>query len=126
MDKKEEILKIVASLCESTADNLNAIKSLIEIVTKFKNSGNNNSEPVSLDVSDIFVENSEESDEIGKMNSEIRQKAILDKIKQFSSENGDGCGLRELMSFFPYISDRTLRYDLQKLALNNFIIKIGN
>lgn len=105
-DKKDEIIKIC----------LNTIKDLLELEVGVGKVDINNSEML----------NSEEIDEFGKMNLEVRQLAILEKIKQFSVENGEGCGLKELMTAFPDITDRTLRYDLQKLALNGSIIKIGN
>ncbi|MEK7115029.1 MAG: DeoR family transcriptional regulator [Patescibacteria group bacterium] len=123
MDK--EILKIASSLCE-------AIKSLIELEIKTKNLNNdnyNNSERPNSEISEFPNSNAdkdEEIDEFGKMNLEVRQLAILEKIKQFSTENDEGCGLKELMTAFPDISDRTLRYDLQKLAAQGSIIKIGN
>lgn len=107
MDKKDkEILRIA--------------KDLIELVI----SERFNSEISELPNSNI--DNYEGIDEFGKMNSEVRQLAILEKIKQFSAENGEGCGLKELMTAFPDITDRTLRYDLQKLATQGSIVKIGN
>lgn len=116
MDKKDkEILRIA--------------KDLIELVIREKNSDFDNSEMFNSEISELpnsNTDNYEEIDEFGKMNLEVRQLAILEKIKQFSVENGDGCGLKELMTAFPDITDRTLRYDLQKLALNGSIIKIGN
>lgn len=60
------------------------------------------------------------------LNSEIRQKAIFDKIRQLSASSEEGCGLRNLIEAFPDVSDRTLRYDLQKLIMQELIVKVGN
>ena len=59
------------------------------------------------------------------LNLEVRQSAILEKIKQLS-QSGAECGLKELMDAFPDVSDRTLRYDLQKLISQGFIVRVGN
>ena len=59
------------------------------------------------------------------LNLEVRQSAILEKIKQLSQSGGE-CGLKELMAAFPDVSDRTLRYDLQKLIFQGLIVKVGN
>jgi DeoR-like helix-turn-helix domain len=54
-------------------------------------------------------------------NQEIRQTAILERIRQSGN-----CRLRDLLEVLPDYSERTLRYDLQSLAAQNLIERIGN
>ena len=58
---------------------------------------------------------------VNSANPEIRQTAILDKIRQSGN-----CRLRDLLEVLPDYSERTLRYDLQALAEQNAIERIGN
>ncbi|MDP3999648.1 MAG: DeoR family transcriptional regulator [bacterium] len=57
------------------------------------------------------------------VNMAIRQSAIMDRIK---SGNGIGCRLKDLITEFPHVSERTLRYDLQRLAEQGVVERIGN
>lgn len=63
--------------------------------------------------------------------SAIRQSAILEKIKHSSAEvNGNGfikgCRMKDLIAEFPDVSERTLRYDLQRLLQHGAIDRLGN
>ncbi|MDO8584978.1 MAG: hypothetical protein Q7R85_02545 [bacterium] len=63
--------------------------------------------------------------------SAIRQSAILEKIKLSSggsSGNGiiKGCRMKDLIAEFPDVSERTLRYDLQRLLQHGAIDRLGN
>lgn len=53
----------------------------------------------------------------------IRQSAILEKIRQ--SGNGQAA-LKDIIAAFPEISERTMRYDLQKLCAHGLIGRSGN
>lgn len=53
----------------------------------------------------------------------IRQSAILDRIRQ--SANGSAA-LKDLIAAFPETSERTMRYDLQKLCLQGLVERVGN
>ena len=53
-------------------------------------------------------------------NQEIRQNTILETIRQSGN-----CRLRDLLEVLPDYSERTLRYDLQALAEQNLIERIG-
>lgn len=53
----------------------------------------------------------------------IRQSAILEKIRQ--SENRQ-VQLREILAAFPEVSERTMRYDLQKLCTQGLVERVGN
>lgn len=53
----------------------------------------------------------------------MRQSAILEKIRQSSSKQMQ---LRELLAVFPDVSERTMRYDLQKLCLRGSVERVGN
>lgn len=51
----------------------------------------------------------------------IRQKLIAERVRQLSKAN-----LKDLAIQFPNVSERTLRYDLQRLCDRGIIEKIGN
>lgn len=53
----------------------------------------------------------------------MRQSAILDKIRQ--SGNGQ-LQLKDIIAAFPEISERTMRYDLQKLRSQGLVDRVGN
>lgn len=57
------------------------------------------------------------------INTAIRQAAIINRIK---SGNGSGCRLKDLLAEFPDVSERTIRYDLQRLCEQGIIERIGN
>ena len=52
----------------------------------------------------------------------IRQSAILEKIKG----SKEGCQLKDLIILLPGVSERTLRYDLQKLVSQGLVNKVGS
>lgn len=60
----------------------------------------------------------------------IRQTAILNKIRSMTIKNPDGtmagCRMRDLITAFPNVSERTLRNDLQRLAGQDIVQRIGN
>jgi hypothetical protein len=58
----------------------------------------------------------------GGDNAAIRQSAILQRIKELPHES---IQLKDLMGFFPGVSERTLRYDLQRLSVEGRIERIG-
>jgi len=51
----------------------------------------------------------------------IRQSAIIEKIRQSGNT-----AMKDLIAAFPEVSERTLRYDLQKLCNQGVIERIGN
>lgn len=51
----------------------------------------------------------------------IRQSAILDKIRQ-----SNNLPLKDIIAAFPEVSERTMRYDLQKLCAQGLIDRVGN
>ncbi len=51
---------------------------------------------------------------------EIRQSAILDKIRQSGN-----CRLRDVQELFPNCSERTLRYDLEALIQKDLVERVG-
>jgi hypothetical protein len=57
--------------------------------------------------------------EIGNK-SEIRQSAILERIRQ----NGD-CRLGDILAVLPEVSERTIRYDLESLVQRGIIERLG-
>ncbi len=58
----------------------------------------------------------------------IRQSAILDKIRQSTAKAGQagGLALKDIIAAFPEVSERTMRYDLQKLCAQGLIERVGN
>ncbi len=56
-------------------------------------------------------------------NIAVRQSAILEKIKL---GNGSGMRLKDLLAVFPDVSERTIRYDLQRLIDGGSIERVGS
>lgn len=52
--------------------------------------------------------------------SKERQSAIIERIRQIGN-----CRLKEIKAYFPQISERTLRYDLEDLVTKDSIERIG-
>jgi hypothetical protein len=52
--------------------------------------------------------------------SEVRQSAILERIRQSGN-----CRLRDIQEVLPDLSERTIRYDLQSLVEQNLVEKVG-
>lgn len=57
------------------------------------------------------------------INAAIRQSAILEKIRQSGNRQ---IQLKDIIAEFPEVSERTMRYDLQKLCNQGIIERIGN
>lgn len=59
-------------------------------------------------------------------NSDVssRQEAIIQKLRQ--SGNDSGCQLKDIIAAFPSVSERTLRYDLQKVCEQGVVERVGN
>ena len=55
------------------------------------------------------------------INVAMRQSAIINKIK-----GGNGCRLKDLIVEFSDVSERTIRYDLQRLCRQGIIERVGN
>ena len=53
--------------------------------------------------------------------AQIRQSAILERIRQFGN-----CRLKEIQEFIPKVSERTLRYDLQDLVDQGLVERVGS
>ncbi len=65
----------------------------------------------------------EESGSGNGFSATMRQSAILEKIRQ--SDKGRA-PLKDILAAFPDISERTMRYDLQKLCAQGLIERIGS
>lgn len=57
------------------------------------------------------------------LNSTIRQSAILEKIRQ---SDGRQSQLKDILAAFLDVSERTMRYDLQKLCNQGLLERAGN
>jgi len=55
------------------------------------------------------------------LNAAMRQSAIINKIKSTATRK-----LKDLLTEFPEVSERTLRYDLQRLCGQGVIERVGN
>ena len=51
--------------------------------------------------------------------------AIYELIRQFGKESGNGCRMRDLQESFTGVSERTIRYDLEKLIEMGLIERAG-
>lgn len=70
---------------------------------------------------DVPHENSiEMEDEVPAIKAEVRQAAILERIRQSGN-----CRLKDIVEVLPDISERTIRYDLQFLVERNLVEKVG-
>jgi len=58
----------------------------------------------------------------------MRQSAILDRIRQSGNlpDGAAGCRLKELQEVLPDVSERTIRYDIQRLLEQGLVERIGN
>jgi hypothetical protein len=74
-------------------------------------------EPESQTESDMPVA----TNSIGFIKAEIRQSAIMDKIRQSGN-----CRMKDLQDVLPGCSERTIRYDLQSLLEQSMIERVGN
>ena len=66
-----------------------------------------------------------EDPKINIFNGETRQMAIYELIRQFGKESGNGCRMRDLQESFTGVSERTIRYDLEKLIEMGLIERAG-
>ena len=53
-----------------------------------------------------------------------RQTAIIETIRQCGNEFG--CRLKDVIAAFPHMSERTLRYDLQRVCEQGMVERVGN
>ncbi len=102
------------------------------LVTKEAESVKQNSMPEEIKLStEVFSEPFKElkeerivnSNNGNGINTAIRQAAIVNRVK---SGNGSGCRLKDLIAEFSDVSERTLRYDLQRLCERGLIERVGN
>jgi hypothetical protein len=63
----------------------------------------------------------EQIDAANPIRSEIRQSAILEKIRQSGN-----CRIKDLQDILPDCSERTIRYDLQTLIEQNLVERVGS
>ena len=122
----EEIIKIGGMIAEIEPVNASIISEKIGFINKqitsiagLQEFGN---------WSDIRIADSAE-EEIGAEkeengNSAMRQSAIVDKIRQYQSGT-ERATLKEIMAALPSVSERTVRYDLQKLCAKGVIERVG-
>ncbi len=112
--------------------NLENLFSKAPVISKKIETAKQNSIPEEIKLStEVFSEplrreerSSEERNNVGNgINTAIRQAAIVNRIK---SGNGSGCRLKDLIAEFPDVSERTLRYDLQRLCDQRVINRVGN
>ncbi|MDP2696252.1 MAG: DeoR family transcriptional regulator [bacterium] len=83
---------------------------------------NDQDDSVSTDYSNSKINGNGHTNGNGNgISATIRQSAIIDVIRQSGN-----MAMRDLVVAFPEVSERTLRYDLQKLCDQNEIERVGN
>ena len=93
--------------------------------------GNQSRQDVPLDAvdSDLSDENEDSIGGMVSIGNAIRQASIIEKIRSMSVKNalGDiiGCRMKDLLSAFPMVSERTLRNDLQRLVNHDKVQRHG-
>jgi len=99
-----------------TSSQINAGKSLSENPASIENPAINNS---AFQIRQRAINPKPANDD----NSAIRQSAIIEKIRQ----SGDSLlQLRDVVAAFPNYSERTLRYDIQRLCGQGVIERVGS
>lgn len=108
----ESIFSMPPAIIRQPADNSAIVDKEKEIVEKAYSAASNE-----------FGNASNGSAQVRQADSSIaiRQELIVDKIRQIGRAN-----LRELLARFPGVSERTLRYDLQKLCDQGLVERMGN
>lgn len=74
------------------------------------------------DLEEFFNKDKGNKKDEENQDSIIRQSAIADKIRQFTEEN---CQFKDIEEALPGISERTIRYDIQKLINKGVIERVG-
>lgn len=69
-----------------------------------------------------LIENGTKENEDSSNNAAMRQSAIVDKIRQM---NGKQVQLKDIIAEFEEVSERTIRYDLQKLCSQGLLERVG-
>ncbi len=60
--------------------------------------------------------------------AQIRQSAIFDRIRQSGNppDGETGCRMTDIRKFFPDVSERTLRYDIEELISQGLVERVGH
>lgn len=71
----------------------------------------------------IYAQGTAKEDRVQRSSASTgeRQKQILERIRQSGN-----CRIKDIQEYFPGVSERTLRYDLQELLLVGSIERLGN
>jgi hypothetical protein len=123
----ESIFSMPPAVIENEAASIDKEKEIVERAYSSvgKNEFGNSSAKASTELSRMssLQANSAIAEQVRQTDSSVlvRQELITDKIRQLGRAN-----LKELSARFPGVSERTLRYDLQKLCDQGMIEKIGN
>lgn len=125
MLKTSEISEVFSKNPKSRKENASALekKEETEGIEPFSGVFELSGMPISGDSANI-AESEENSANVAESNviygSQTRQSMILDFVRQ-----GESCRFKDIQEFFPSISPRTLRYDLEKLTERGLIEKVG-
>lgn len=114
------LLKEVAELNAATGESGNPAIAAIPAEELFPNRQPKSVESKKEIVREVHVKPAIKEDS-SEVYSQIRQSKILDKIRQSGN-----CRLRDIQEVLPDTSERTLRYDMQRLVINGLIERIGN
>ena len=116
-----EISHLKSVLQEMTG--LSGLSQIEEIFSKPPVVIQNKSTSESASSEEFHRDNSAIRQSVDGISSTIRQSAILDKIRQSANRQ---IQLKDLLAAFPEVSERTMRYDLQKLCAQSIIQRMGN
>lgn len=119
----KQILGIESDSSEApdVANLFSKVPAVLENQTAFNSDINNAANPTE-EKSAILPNSGNSNGNSNGMAATIRQSAILEKIRQ--SANGQ-IQLKDLIAAFPEVSERTMRYDLQKLCAQGLVERVG-
>ncbi len=138
-----EIEPVNAKIITGEVETLNAAMRQLVGLGEMPNFGEMFSKPPAVISSDSWSGNDSATANVGQANSSqtrqdnaaetgngnngingtIRQSAILEKIRQTDNRQTQ---LKDLLAAFPEVSERTMRYDLQRLCNQGILERIGS
>ena len=113
--------KLVGKIQERSGDQREAIENQVKQISESEKEEEDYIPEISIPAEPIIFEtaNLESGNESGNR-SEMRQSAILERIRQSGN-----CRLADIQAILPGASERTLRYDLESLIQKNLIERMG-
>ena len=117
-----EIEPVNAKIITGEVETLNAAMRQLIGLGEMPNFGEMFSKPPAVISGNGFSQDNAAESGNG-INGTIRQSAILEKIRQTENRQTQ---LKDLLAAFPDVSERTMRYDLQRLCNQGLLERIGS